>query len=432
MPWHQHKVPCCSGSTYALVMSDCRKLKEKVLVPIIEDALKNETTTKEIKDKLLKYIVNNDPIKKHIASLLAASNRASAQRKIYTYSKTEPFRDFLAGVKNPKVEQEEEDDGFQVIPGKRKPGKAPDTAKESSGKTKLPPSNSAGHARDGTTRSHPGGPEPQWKELEPATHAALVFRRSGAEATKLDTKADVKNAKGFLFETPKRVCEQVRKYSASCNAIAFVIPAREETKDAMVRELKNSFRKLQEREDETMCPSVHADKLVMRDLKTKKILHAAKVVVIVNVNENNEILVAHSKTMVGALNEASRASVMPNISLEKSSTTSLAISVVQPLCEEAGIQSLWKTLQGQEIRKLQKSIKATVTKPEWKTPDPFIPRNRFLKWRGEEIEEGRIKAIMSVNNSHVEEMLKKSGQHGIIIDLNLRNGERTGISTSQG
>ena len=114
---------------------------------------------------------------------------------------------------------------------------------------------------------------------------------------------------------------------------------------------------------------------------------------------------------------------MPNITIEKAATTTLSISIVQPICDEVDMQGWWSSVKNMEIKKLQKTIKNIATKPEWKTLDPFIPRSRFLKWRGEELQEGRIKAMMAVSNSHVEEMLKTFGKSGIIVDLTSKESD---------
>ena len=58
-----------------------------------------------------------------------------------------------------------------------------------------------------------------------------------------------------------------------------------------------------------------------------------------------------------------------------------------------------------------------VGSPPWKLAQPFLRRNRALKWRGEEIPEGRILTIMKVPNEHVDKVLSLSGKRGLIVDF---------------
>ena len=55
----------------------------------------------------------------------------------------------------------------------------------------------------------------------------------------------------------------------------------------------------------------------------------------------------------------------------------------------------------------------------WKPKDSqiFIRSNRALKWRDQEILEGRILTVMAVPNELVNDVMAISGQHGLIIDL---------------
>ena len=64
-------------------------------------------------------------------------------------------------------------------------------------------------------------------------------------------------------------------------------------------------------------------------------------------------------------------------------------------------------------------IPAKVCKP--RESQIFVRRNKALKWRGQEILEGRILTIIVVPNERVHEVLAISGKHGLIIDLARRD-----------
>ena len=55
----------------------------------------------------------------------------------------------------------------------------------------------------------------------------------------------------------------------------------------------------------------------------------------------------------------------------------------------------------------------------WKPKEAqiFVRRNRALKWRDQEIPEGRILTVIAVPNELVNEALAISGKQGLIIDL---------------
>ena len=50
------------------------------------------------------------------------------------------------------------------------------------------------------------------------------------------------------------------------------------------------------------------------------------------------------------------------------------------------------------------------------TKEPIVFKNRAYKWRGEDIEEGRIMAIFKVPDEHVQTVLALSGREGLIVD----------------
>ena len=351
-------------------MSDSRRsVKNKVIRAIIEDALKEETTNndKETKEALLQYICIADPQKRsHIEKLIIGKSDENAKRKIRAYFKAQQFREFVA-IQN-KQQGEDEDPTFQLAKGKKKKGQQ-DAQGNASPTRPNPSANQRGNngssggkelARSGTARSRCGGSEAtHWKTLEPDPMNQLIVQRDGGEAEKLDAEALPSEASGYIFTGLRSAASFAVKYSKSPKAIAIIAPIEPGTKISdIVQEHKKIFKILQEAGDEMICPSVVAETLMVRDSSTKKQEPGGpRDVLIINVNENNIILPAHNRVMAPCLSEKSRARVMPNITIEKAATTTLSVSIVQPICEEMDMQSWWTSIKNMDIKKLQKTVK---------------------------------------------------------------------------
>ena len=357
------------AASSALDMSDSRRsVKNKAIRAIIDDALMEETTNNntETKEALLQYICIADPQKRsHIEKLMVNKSEDNAKRKIRTYFKAQQFKEF---VELQNKQQGDEDPTFQVAKGKKKkghPGVQANTSPvrqtaSASERGSSGPSGGKEFARGGTSRSRSGGSETnQWKTLEPDPMNQLIVQRSGSEAEKLDAEALPSEARGYIFVGLRNAAAMAVKYSKSPKAIAIIAPIDPGTKiQDIVQEHKKIFKNLQEAGDEMICPSVIAETLMVRDSATKKQESGGpRDVLIINVNENNVILPAHNRVMAPCLSEQSRARVMPNITIEKAATTTLSISIVQPICEEVEMQNWWNSVKNIEIKKLQNTIK---------------------------------------------------------------------------
>ena len=73
---------------------------------------------------------------------------------------------------------------------------------------------------------------------------------------------------------------------------------------------------------------------------------------------------------------------------------------------------------------LRKHFIQMVEPPPWKLAEPFLRRNRALKWRGEEILEGRIMTVMKVPNEQVDKVLSLSGKRGLIVDFAVKEAKQ--------
>ena len=70
-----------------------------------------------------------------------------------------------------------------------------------------------------------------------------------------------------------------------------------------------------------------------------------------------------------------------------------------------------------------------IGKNRWQPDGPRVPKTRACKWRGEELEEGRIMAVFKTPDEHVHGAIALSGREGLIID---KERPRAGVEAQQG
>ena len=131
--------------------------------------------------------------------------------------------------------------------------------------------------------------------------------------------------------------------------------------------------------------------------------------------------------MVSILNINASRKILPRISaalalrMEANPITELSVAIVEPMCYDLGLESWWKSVVNMSMPQLKKTLTSLVEIPSkmWKPKDSqiFIRRNRALKWRDQDILEGRILTVMAVPNELVNDVMAISGKHGLIIDL---------------
>ena len=111
---------------------------------------------------------------------------------------------------------------------------------------------------------------------------------------------------------------------------------------------------------------------------------------------------------------------MANLVFQPCSTTEVQVAILEPICREVGLATWFKELTRhaeKEFGKLRESLKKLVLHPKVKQPQLRVRRNRNLRWRGDELPDGRISASIAIPNDCVEEILARSGCNGTIYDL---------------
>ena len=145
----------------------------------------------------------------------------------------------------------------------------------------------------------------------------------------------------------------------------------------------------------------------MRLLNKKECRTETRDVIIFNINASRKIL-----PKMGAL---------PALQMQANPVTELSVAILEPMCYDQGLESWWKSVSSMSMSQLKKTLTSLVEIPSklWKPKEGqiFVRRNRALKWRDEEIPEGRILTVIATPNELVNDVLSISGKHGLIIDL---------------
>ena len=71
------------------------------------------------------------------------------------------------------------------------------------------------------------------------------------------------------------------------------------------------------------------------------------------------------------------------------------------MCQELGLNNWWAQLAAAPIKKQKAQLANYIAKGKWQPDEPIILKNKTYKWRGDEIEKGRIMAIFKVPNEHI-------------------------------
>ena len=394
-------------------MSDVRKKKfdEKLFREIFSETKRGKAATrKEIEDFVREVKTNEDWQKRFAEGMKVDKRHVNQQRVEEWYSTTK---------RKMEVAEEEGSEGFTTVQkgkGKKATGASSSYAeKVKSGHLTVL---AAGGAHQGPLR----GTETNWSSLEPAQQNKLVFANDGEEAPKLDLEESPCTASGYAFVHKDYLERVLDKYAVAGRPVAFAIQTFEKLATEQKATIDSQLSAYKDREEAYVCPTTQIVKLILQDAKTKKTNHKIHWIVMVNMNDTQKILPVHDQ-MVQQLPEHIKPDCMPNISFDKPTVTSMTVSIVQPICDELGLSNWWAKMKKLEIRELQKEFVKLVSKKDWAPQPPFIPKSRFLKWRGQELEEGRIKGLFKVPNQHVGDLLAISGKHGVIVDFDKRDSE---------
>ena len=71
---------------------------------------------------------------------------------------------------------------------------------------------------------------------------------------------------------------------------------------------------------------------------------------------------------------------------------------MRPMCAELGLDTWWQQISAAPPKKLKALLTNCIAKGQWQPDEPWLIRSKQVKWGGEELDAGRIKAIFTVPN----------------------------------
>ena len=263
--------------------------------------------------------------------------------------------------------------------------------------------------------------EESWHELEPQDEFRLAYQTTGKVAPKLVMEERTAEAQGWTFVTTSSALELISRYENAAHPIALVVPSPAPNQknprapqdhraqiDSAIRHYVNN-NAVQTRPVTTMSS------ITVRNAKTKQKDPQRRTVTIINMHPSNQILPSHDASF-NELPADQRPSSVPNLSFNRLPITEITVSIVKPMCEDLGIATWWKQMSDAPQKRVKAQLTNCIAKGKWQPDEPYILKNKKYKWRGDEIEEGRIMSVFKIPNEHVPTVLALSGREGLVID----------------
>ena len=258
-----------------------------------------------------------------------------------------------------------------------------------------------------------------WEDLIPAPSMPLYHSATGVQAKPVAKAEQWAGTTGFYFagvlEAGHLFDKLIEETLLSLTLIVRAHPKHNEQLEQRVVEKLKHFAEIGihsnaciEKHKITVISSTHQDAA-----------EAPVECLFIHLDPDDRIIPGH---ILHERNFALQVQRVPNLSMEKKATTEVQITIAEPICRELGLEAWFKQINNTaakgNLRELKNVLKGVVSgTPKWTPGDPFLRRDRTLRWRGQEIEEGRIAAGFTVPNTCVEDFLATSGNQGAIIDL---------------
>ncbi len=117
-------------------------------------------------------------------------------------------------------------------------------------------------------------------------------------------------------------------------------------------------------------------------------------------------------------------STLPTLVWDAPKEVEMQLTVAAPLCKELGMEKWWDKFAAIPFPRYKDELKKLVESPKRKLPFLRVKRDRTLRWRGENIEDGCQVAWFRVPEDEVSGILAKSGKDGLLFDVAKRGDER--------
>jgi hypothetical protein len=250
-----------------------------------------------------------------------------------------------------------------------------------------------------------------WRDLEVADETPLTDSSTGEEAAKLDLEASVEEASGYVFCYSDRAAELHRKYATSIHPITFILPRVDDnTRNGIERALK----KMEDHYEKAINPGLTESTMFIKEPKSGRKKNVE--VTLVHVDRGMKICPPQD-VEDGMLFTDS----LPCVDMDLPTDSEIQFTVMKPICKELALTEWWEKLAARPFPLFKDDIKRVITSAKFKPTEIQVRRDRNLVWRGEHMADARIATTVKVPSEHVDELMARSGRHGIIID-HLRRG----------
>ncbi len=317
-----------------------------------------------------------------------------------------------------------EEDGWTVQARRRPTGRGTSAASATTTTTtttRTPTSTTTSSSATRTTSSTRRGAASRgreehacaWRDMEVAEETPLVDVATGTEAGRLDLDAPVEAATGYCFCNTDQAADLFHRLARAPNPITFILPPYGiSTKDDIRKALEMH---VDLTEGETN-PGIVESTLFVKEPSGRKYNTD---VLLVHIDRGQPILPPQQVDDGMLFTDA-----LPSVNLDLPSETDLQFTVVAPICRELGLADWWEKLRGRAFPHFKDDIKRIISSAKFKPNLMRARQDRHLVWRGEHIEEGRISTSVKVPLDQVNDLLARSGRHGILIDRPQRGRER--------
>ncbi len=245
-----------------------------------------------------------------------------------------------------------------------------------------------------------------WKDLELAEETPLFDAKSGEEAAKLDPTDPVDAANGYWFCNSDQAASMYTKFARAAHPVTFVLPLYDSD---TVQDIKRALDKRRDSAGNDINPGVGETTLLVKEPTSGRKRNVAAL--LVHVDQDQPILPSHQIDDGTLFNEA-----LPSVNLTLPDEVDLQFTVIAPICRELALTEWWDKLAAKPYPNFKDEIKRIITSSKFRPGELQARVDRRLTWRGETLERSKITTVVRAPAEHVEELLARSGRHGIVID----------------
>ncbi len=245
-----------------------------------------------------------------------------------------------------------------------------------------------------------------WKDFELSDETPLIDAKSGEEAARLDPSDPVEAATGYWFCNSDQAAKMYAKFARAAHPVTFVLPLYDSD---TVQDIKRALDKRRDSAGDKINPGVGETTLMVKEPTTGRKRNVAAL--LVHVDQDQPILPPHQIDDGTLFNEP-----LPSVNLALPDEVDLQFTVIAPICRELALTEWWDKLAAKPYPNFKDEIKRIITSSKFRPGELQARVDRRLTWRGEVMERSKITTLVRAPAEHAEELLARSGRHGIVID----------------